>query len=333
MNSGASQEKFAQAGPLIATLTVNPAVDVAAQADAVRPGHKIRTFGERFDPGGGGINVAHVVHELGGRALAIVATGGVTGRYVEAMLGQSGVPTVSVPIAGATRISFTVLDRKQGGEYRFVPQGPRLEPAECAAILQAIDRLEADWLVISGSLPPGVASDFYAEVAHTAAARGIRVALDTSGPPLKASLGRNISILKPSLSEFEAIVGREARDDATRATLALELVRSGASAMIALTLGEAGAMVATAEGVRHAAAIPVSERTGVGAGDSFLAGLVLGLARGWPTDKALGLAMATAAVAVSHSGTASVCRAEVEALLGKSLVKRAAVERPEILTG
>jgi 6-phosphofructokinase 2 len=301
--------------PLIATLTVNPAVDVAAQADEVRPGHKIRTFGERFDPGGGGINVARVVHALGGRTRAVVVTGGVTGRYVEEMLSQAGVPWTAVPIVGATRISFTVRDRGNGTEYRFVPQGPQLEAADCARVLQAIDELEADWLVVSGSLPPGVPTDFYAKVARGAAERGIRVALDTSGAALKASLGEHISVLKPSLGEFESIIGRPARDPATRATLATGLARSGAASMIALTLGGEGAILATAAGVRDAPALAVRERSGVGAGDSFLAGLVLGLARGETHDRALRLAMATAATAVSHSGTAQVQRFEVEELL------------------
>ena len=85
--------KDAMSGPRIVTLTVNPAVDVAADAAEVRPVHKIRTFGERYDPGGGGINVARVVHELGGDTLALFAAGGVTGQFVEEMLSQAGVLT------------------------------------------------------------------------------------------------------------------------------------------------------------------------------------------------------------------------------------------------
>ena len=173
-------------GPRIATLTVNPAVDVAAEAAEVRPVHKIRTFGDRYDPGGGGINVARVAHELGGDTTAVFAAGGVTGRFVEEMLSQAGVPTSCIPIRGPTRISLTVREQASGSEYRFVPQGPRLDSAECTTILRALDAIEADWLVASGSLTPGVPAEFYASVAQTAARRGIKFALDTSGPALRA---------------------------------------------------------------------------------------------------------------------------------------------------
>ncbi|MGZ3339366.1 MAG: 1-phosphofructokinase family hexose kinase [Reyranella sp.] len=301
-------------GPRIVTLTVNPAVDVAADAAEVRPVHKIRTFDERYDPGGGGINVARVVHELGGDTVALFAGGGVTGRFVEEMLSQSGVPSNCIPIRGPTRISLTVREQASGAEYRFVPQGPRLDTAECTNILEAAGKIKADWLVASGSLPPGVPPEFYASVAQIAARRGIKFALDTSGPALRASLGHGVDLLKPSLGEFESIVGREYSKPSSRATRAVELVRSGAARMIALTLGGEGAILATAEGALQLPAMAVKERTGVGAGDSFLAGLVLGLARGQPRDEALRLAIAAGAAAVAGIGTARVQRAEVEAL-------------------
>ena len=155
--------KDAMSGPRIATLTVNPAVDVAADAAEVRPVHKIRTFGERYDPGGGGINVARVVHELGGDTLALFAAGGVTGQFVEEMLSQAGVLTNRIPIRGPTRISLTVREQASGSEYRFVPQGPRLDAAECARILDALGAIEADWLVASGSLPPRRAAGLLCE--------------------------------------------------------------------------------------------------------------------------------------------------------------------------
>jgi 6-phosphofructokinase 2 len=299
----------------IVTLTVNPAVDMAAEAAEVCPTHKIRTFGEHYDPGGGGINVARVIHELGGDTLALFAAGGVTGRFVEEMLSQAGVPANRISIRGPTRISVTVRDRANGAEYRFVPQGPQLNAAECASILNALGTIEADWLVASGSLPPGVPPDFYASVAQLAARSGVKFALDTFGSALKASLGRSIDVLKPSLSEFESIVGHTSSEPSSRARQAVDLVRSGIARMVALTLEADAAILATAHGAIRSPAVAVKERTGVGAGDSFLAGLVLGLARDQPPDEALRLAMAAGAAAVAGSGTARVQRAEVEALV------------------
>lgn len=302
----------------IATLTVNPAVDLATTAKAVHPGHKIRTFDERYDPGGGGINVARVVSELGGQALALFASGGVTGRFVEEMLAAAKVPCHAFPIGNACRISVTVRDQSKGQEYRFVPRGPELAASDCANILDALRQVEGDWVVASGSLPPGVPADFYRRAASFVVARGAKFVLDTSGPALTASLGHGIYLLKPSLSEFEAIVGREVRDLSSQMTQARHLAQSGAAQMVALTLGANGAILATADRAIHLPAIAVSERTGVGAGDSFLAGLVFGLAEQQPLENALRLALACGAAAVQSVGTASVRRATVDALLAHS---------------
>jgi 6-phosphofructokinase 2 len=299
----------------IVTLTVNPAVDLSAQATSVQAGHKIRTFDERYDPGGGGINVARVICELGGEAVALFASGGVTGRFVEEMLTEAKVPWQAVAVRGACRISVTVYDQSSGKEYRFVPQGPTLTASDCIEILKTLHHVEADWVVASGSLAPGVPSDFYAKAAGIAASRGAKFALDTSGAALTASLGHGISLLKPSLSELEAIVGKKIGGLPGQMDQAKRLVQSGAAHMVALTLGGGGAIVATANQVLHLPAFPVSERTGVGAGDSFLAGLVFGLAGGRTLDNALKLAVACGAVAVQGNGTAQVRRAAVEALL------------------
>ena len=317
--------------PRIVTLTVNPAVDLATTAESVQPGHKIRTFDERYDPGGGGINVARVISELGGQTLALFASGGVTGRFVEEMLTTAKVPWQAVPIRNACRISVTVHDQSNGLEYRFVPRGPQLGASDCANILEALRQVDADWIVASGSLAPGLPDDFYGKVASIVTGRGAKFVLDTSGPALTASLGRGISLVKPSLSEFESIVGQEVRDLPGQMMQAKRLVQSGAAEMVALTLGAAGAILATADQVIHSPAFVVSEKTGVGAGDSFLAGLVFGLAQQRPLADALRLALACGAAAVQNVGTAAVRRAAVDSLLadtsrrGPQLPRRMAV--------
>jgi 6-phosphofructokinase 2 len=299
----------------IATLTVNPAVDLACTAATVQPTHKIRTFNERLDPGGGGINVARVVHALGGHALALIMTGGVTGRLVEQLLDGAGVPWQAVPIHDRTRISLNVLDRQSGLEYRFVPEGPLVEPHEWHSLLNVLRDVEAEWIVASGSLARGIPVDFYAQAAAIAAQRGQRFVLDTSGEALRATVGHHgLELLKLSLGELEYLIGREAHDaEAQKREVAL-LIQSGAARIIAVSLGGDGAILGTEDGTIRLPAPPVQAHSAVGAGDAFLAALVLGLARGLAQRQALALGVAAGSAAVVTYGTAQVRRADVDTL-------------------
>jgi 6-phosphofructokinase 2 len=306
--------------PRIATLTLNPAVDLACTAASVRPTHKTRTFEERFDPGGGGINVARVVHELGGDALALIMTGGVTGRLVEALLDEAGVRWQALPIRGRTRISVTVHDRQSRLEYRFVPEGPSVEQDEWNGALNILQEAEGEWIVASGSLPRDVPADFYAQAAAIASRRGQKFVLDTSGSALRAAIGHGIELLKLSLSELEFLISRELHDLQSLEKEVALLIRSGAARMIAVSLGRDGAILGTNEGVSRLPAVKVEECSAVGAGDSFLAGLVLGLARGVSDRDALALGIAAGAASVATYGTAQVRRADVETLCRKLCV-------------
>jgi 6-phosphofructokinase 2 len=299
----------------ILTLTLNPTVDIAADAEAVRPVRKTRTHNETFDPGGGGVNVSRVLRELGGDTLAVILAGGVSGRLLEELLEEGGVPCLSVPVAGRTRISHTVHDLAAGQEYRFVPEGPELAEAEWQAALRALETAEGGWLVASGSLPRGVPEDLYVRVAGIAARRGLRFVLDTSGAPLRAALGHGVALTKPSRGEFEALVGRKLATLREQEEAALALVREGAAELLAVTLGHEGALLAEPNGgVLRLPALEVPALGAVGAGDSFLAAMVLALSRGESPREAFAWGMAAGAAAVMRPGTAHPRRADVEAL-------------------
>ncbi|MDE2576831.1 MAG: 1-phosphofructokinase family hexose kinase [Rhodospirillales bacterium] len=297
----------------IVTLTLNPAIDLASTAPAVRPLHKIRTTGEHVDPGGGGINVARVVHALGGESLAVLAAGGATGRFLTELLDEAGVPYRAVPIAGRTRVSITVRAADTGLGYRFVPEGPVLSEPEWRVSLAALDEAEGGFVVASGSLPQGVPAEAYAIAARAAAARGRHFVLDSSGEALRAALGAGIALMKPSLGELESLVGRTLPDADSQAAEALALVRAGAARMIAVSLGAAGAILATPAGVLRRPALTAAVHSAVGAGDAFLAAMVLALARGAAPAEALDWGIAAGAVAVAGEGTARVQRHEVTA--------------------
>jgi 6-phosphofructokinase 2 len=300
--------------PRIITLTLNPTIDVACDARGVRPLHKVRTSGETYDPGGGGVNAGRVLRELGADVLSVITAGDITGRMLEELMAKSGVPNVIVPIRGRTRISWTVHDLATGQEYRFVTEGPMLTEQEWQATLDAVDEAKGAWIVASGSLPRGVPDDFYARLARSAASKGRQVVLDTSGAALHAALGEKLALMKPSLGEFEALVGRPLPDNASQEAAAMAMVRDGAAERIAVTLGADGALLATAEGVWRLPAMDVPVRGAVGAGDSFTAAMTIALARGYAPQDALAMGVAAGAAAVMNTGTAHPTRAEIEAL-------------------
>jgi 6-phosphofructokinase 2 len=299
----------------ILTLTLNPTIDVAADADHVQPVRKVRTRGETFDPGGGGVNVARVLKELGAEPVAAILAGGVSGRFLEELLDEGGIARRSLRIAGRTRISHTVHDLSTRQEYRFVPEGPAIAEAEWQAALALLETEPADWVVASGSLPRGVPADFYARAAAIAARRGQRFVLDTSGAPLKAALGTGLTLIKPSRSEFEALVGAALPTPDQQDAAAAALVQAGAADLVAVTLGHDGAILAGPEGLAlRLPALPVTALGAVGAGDSFLSAMVLALARGEDPREAFAWGMAAGAAAVTQPGTAHPRRADIEAL-------------------
>ncbi len=300
--------------PRIVTLTLNPAVDIACETERVRPTHKIRTKSEHVDPGGGGVNVARVVHELGGDVLALTLTGGVTGRFLDELLDGIGVPRHSIPIGGRTRISLNVHESTTSLEYRFVPEGPEVAEREWQAVLGWLETVEAEWVVASGSLPRGVPEDFYARAAAIASRRRQFFALDTSGSALRAALNHGLALVKPSLGEFEALVGRALPDGDSQASEAVALARSGAAEEVVVTLGRDGALLATAEEVIRLPGLPVAERSAAGAGDSFMAALIWAFSRGFGRREALSWGIAAGSAAVTSRGTAHVTRAEIAEL-------------------
>ena len=300
--------------PRLITLTLNPALDLDADAEAVVPTHKIRMHHEHADPGGGGVNVARVLHELGGDTLAILAAGGASGRVLEEMLDEAGVKRHSIVIRGRTRVSLNVQDCTSGLEYRFVPEGPTLSTEEFENCLGAVEQEPGDWLIASGSLPHGVPEDAYAQVARIAMSKGQRFVVDTSGPALVAALRQGgCELVKPSLGELEHLVGRPLKDPTQQDAEAMALVRCGASRLVAVTLGVEGALLATEDGVIRMPAMDVQMHSSVGAGDAFLAATALALARGAAPEEALAWGTAAGATAIACAGTARLRRADVEA--------------------
>jgi 6-phosphofructokinase 2 len=299
----------------IVTLTMNPALDITTNVDVVRPTDKLRCRGARHDPGGGGINVARIAHVLGASVAAVFPAGGPPGDVVADLLVAEGVPFHRVRIGGRTRESFTVNEESSGQQYRFVLPGPRLTFAERA---QCVDDLRtaagaAQFVVVSGSLPPGVPADFYQQIAKVCGDLGTRLILDTSGTGLQ-HITSGVFLLKPSVRELRECVGRELATEAEQVAAAQELVQHGQAQVVVVSLGNRGALLITPSAAQRVPAIKVRSGSGVGAGDAMVAAITVGLSRGWPLSKSVRFGVAAGAAMLMTPGTAVCTRGDVERL-------------------
>ncbi len=311
----------------ILTLTMNPALDVSTSVDKVQPVHKLRCEPAAMHPGGGGINVARVVHRLGADSLAIFPAGGATGEALQALLHAEQVPCEVVAIQGETRESFSVHETASGQDFRFVLPGPTLSQPECLACLATLkrcmtDRIEhgtdarrtAGWLVLSGSLPPGAPDDFYAQAARLAAGMGFRVVLDASGLALRHALQAGVDLVKPSLRELRELTGQPLPTEADWRQAARRLIEQGQARLVAVSLGEDGALLVSADAAWRAPALKVDVASTIGAGDSFVGGMVWALSQGHAPAEAFRWGMAASAAALRSAGT-TLCHPEVVATL------------------
>jgi 6-phosphofructokinase 2 len=300
----------------IVTLTMNPALDVSTAVARVVSTHKLRCGPARVDPGGGGVNVARVVHRLGGEARALYAAGGPTGHAYRQLVEAEGASGVAIAIEGSTRQDFTVDETESGEQYRFVLQGPKLAEPEWRRCLEVLAEHVApgSLVVASGSLPPGVPDDFYGRVARLVREREAHCVLDTSGEALRLALAEGVWLVKPNRRELRGLTGADLETPEEQERAARALVEGGQAEIVALTLGADGALLAWSGGALRLPAPEVEMQSAVGAGDSFVGAMVLALARGRALEEAFRYACAAGAAALLTPATELCRREDVERL-------------------
>jgi len=269
--------------PAILTVTLNPALDVCASVPVVAADHKLHCEDASRTPGGGGINVARAIHRLGGEATALFPHGGSTGQLLCDLLAAEGVPIAAVAVAGVTREDFAVRETSTGREFRFVLPGVALQPGEVDRCIQEIvGRSRRDsFVVISGSMPPGVTPEALGELVGRLHRIGARVVADSSGPALATLARSGVLVVKPSRNELSQYARRPLPmiDDVVEA--ADDLRRLGRTQAVLVSVGADGAVLVTADQPPCTITAPPGPVVStVGAGDSLVGGLVLGLATG-----------------------------------------------------
>ena len=306
----------------ILTITLNPALDVLTTIDQVSDTHKMRCGPTLKHPGGGGVNVARVLHRLGANCVALYLAGGVTGERHHKLMSAEKVRCHVMPIAEETRESFTAHETSSGNDFRFVLPGPHVSIAEYEACFEYVaQHMPKKFLVLSGGLPPGVPDHFYARLATLAKQHGVRVVLDANGPALCEALKVGVYFFKPSLRELRDLTGQDLPDQGSQVAAAQQLIHTGQAELVAISLGKDGAMVISSTEQWLARSVHVEVQTTVGAGDSFVGGMVWSLARHESLLKAFQYGMAAGAAALLCPGTSLSQAADVHHLLPRVVVE------------
>jgi len=305
----------------IITLTLNPCIDKSTSIHKVVPEKKLRCCTPLFEPGGGGLNVARAIKKLGGDATAIYPSGGHSGSFLEQLMFEEGHDSAVVRTKNKTRENFIVFDNTTEQEYRFGMPGEELYENEWRQCLSLIEQQhEAEFVVVSGSMPPGVPPTIFSAIANICNKINARLIVDTSGEALIHAAGEDVFLLKPNLVELTTIAGLSEIKASEVEKVALEVIKKGQIQILLISLGALGALMVTKEDVLRIVPPRVSAKSAVGAGDSMVAGFILGLSRGNNLKDALQLAIACGTAATMTPGS-ELCRLDdVQNLL--SIIKR-----------
>jgi 6-phosphofructokinase 2 len=305
----------------IVTLTMNPSIDKSSSVAHVVAERKLYCKPPRFEAGGGGVNVSRAIKKLGGESILLYPAGRITGERLQELLDQEGLNHRPFPIQGVIRESLVILEESTGQQYRFGMPGPEIQKEEWEQFLQELSAIEPspDYLVASGSLPPGVPADFYAKAARIGKKRGAKTIIDTSGEALEQALMEGVYLIKPNVREFREMVGEDIKEESQIKAEALKMVKSGRCEVLVISLGAAGALMVSEDFAEHILPPTVPIVSKVGAGDSMVAGIVLSIAQGKPLRESILFGVAAGTAAVMTPGT-ELCRREDAERLFENMV-------------
>ena len=295
---------------MIITVTLNPAIDQTVEVEHFTVGDTNRVLASRFDIGGKGINVARVLKELHYEPVATGFGVGDLGRMIEDQLRDSGIGCDFVYIPGETRTNLTILDRSTHTHTVLGGPGASVSESELAQFLNRLRRrLRRDtWLVLAGSIPPPSDPAIYVQLILGAGVEGALVALDADGPVVRAVLeaGARPALVKLNEHELSRLVGSPVVSEAD-VIAGAERIRAYGVRNVVVTRGSNPAIALTSAGDFRVHVPAISVESAVGAGDAFLAGLLLGLKRGDRWERALALGAAAGSACCLTQGT-QLCR-------------------------
>jgi 1-phosphofructokinase family hexose kinase len=308
---------------MIYTLTLNPAVDRELTVPAMEFDSVLRASEARVDFGGKGFNVSRLLQGMNEPSTAVGFLGGNAGELLQKGLQGLGIGTDFVWVSEETRTNVSVVTQSHDHYLKVNEKGPLVDGAKQKELLDKIASLakSGDWWVLAGSLPPGVADDFYARVVNVLNKHNAHAILDTSGDSLKLGCAEKPYLVKPNAEEAHALTGLPIDTPAEIIAAAAEIRRMGAQNVV-ISMGKAGALLHTAEGTWLTHSPKIQEKNPIGAGDSMVGGLVWALTHEIPLKEALGWGVASGAGTASLPGTEVGSRPLIEQLYSQVRYER-----------
>jgi 1-phosphofructokinase/tagatose 6-phosphate kinase len=304
---------------MIVTVTLNAAIDKSLSVPSFRLGRRHRTVERRALAGGKGVNLARMLKTLGEPVIATGFQGGPTGTQIVAQLTEESILHDFVRIREESRTNTSVLDPTTGEQTEINEQGPAVDPGEVEQFREKLLYLArgAAIVVFAGSLPRGIAPDFYAQLVRDLRKLDVMTVVDTDGEALRLAVRAEPDVVTPNVVEAEELVGHEFNDDSDRAGAVREIVSLGARSAI-MTLREgcwAQVLVDGAPHVYHVTVPPVEAVATIGSGDAFLAGYLAARYRGLPATECLRFGVACGAESTGRLGAGLIDVREVDRLL------------------
>jgi 1-phosphofructokinase len=303
---------------MIITVTMNPAIDKTVDLEHMEHGGLNRVKNVIMDAGGKGINVSKTIKELGGETIATGFVGGSGGILIRKVLQEQGISSDFIEIKNEIRTNLKVVEA-DGNVTEFNEPGPIVSAEELELLTQKLlSYADRDALfVLAGSIPNGVGKDIYKTLTSKLKEKGAKVFVDADGELFINSLEAAPDIIKPNRHELEEYFHKDYRVDETELiSMGQNLLEKGIG-MIAISLGQMGAMFLTDHKVLRCPGLKVEAHSTVGAGDAMVAALAYGLNQGFSLEDCAKLSLATSAGAVTTKGTKPPSRDLVDELLKK----------------
>jgi 1-phosphofructokinase family hexose kinase len=308
---------------LIVTLTPNPAIDRIISVDRLAFEDRAYINSSRESAGGRGINASSVIHSFGGRTLAVLPSGGDSGKRLETHLCNSGIPIAVVPIGKEIRTNFTVTDT-HGLTVNLNEAGPELSMDEVERIKGVLRETlgGASWLLLCGSLPPGTPPSFYGELVSIARQKNVKTWLRANGEALRQGIEAGPTVAAPNQQEAERLLGRTLLTRTQFLEAAGKIREMGPEAVV-LSLGSRGAVGAYQDGPLEAVPPRIDAVCPIGAGDALTAAYAWSMRRHPDHAEALRWGVAAGTASARLPGMSFASLAQTEEMCRKVEVRRA----------